>query len=75
MMRFTFWDVIKIIRIIRSKKLRWTGNVALVGHRNYKKIVIQEEVKRQLGIPPGPVNNGGTASKNRDLIYWVRDIS
>jgi hypothetical protein len=41
-----------IIRIIRSRRMRWAGHVARMGKRNvYRLLVGQPERKRPLGRP------------------------
>jgi hypothetical protein len=40
-----------IIRMIKSRRMRWTGHVARVGRRGYRILVRKPEGKRLLGIP------------------------
>ena len=42
-----------IVRVIKSRRMRWAGHVARVGERRgvYRVLVGKPEVKRQLGRP------------------------
>jgi hypothetical protein len=40
-----------IIRMIRSRRMRWAGHVARIGRSGYRILVGKPEGKRPLGIP------------------------
>jgi len=40
-----------IVRVIKSRRMRWAGNVARMGRGVYRVLVGKPEGKRQLGTP------------------------